>query len=162
MTEFVGTPMWNEVSSNFLNISKAEIEIKAFVLFYIYVLWPDNVRDSFNRLKRRGHSDVNRHFSSNLYPWNLPASNKSNYIKWFPVSIFPFGPGFDAKTKTLSSRLRSCLDNLVEDCFSKPNLILKKSKEFGLGYFCDYLMDNTLSMQRVSKQVTGFYFYYLS
>ena len=84
-------PMWNIHTSTYLNPSDAEIECKAFVIFYINVLWPDEELESFQR--QRNHN--NELPDNRFHQWNLPVSQWTNVYKWFPTSIFPQGPEFD-------------------------------------------------------------------
>jgi len=159
--QVVGTkPIWNLASSDRLNKSESPIEIKAFVLFYIYLIWPDLVRDHcynnfvFNPISNFKRDDNGR-INTKFLPWNLACTNSDNLIKWFPLSIFPNGPGYDEQSHDLSVKLRCCLDNLVSDIFLKPDLILKKSVEFGIGF---YSIHNNTNMRNVSQNVKGFIF----
>ena len=143
-------PMWTYESSEYLNKSKNQpIDLKAFVLFYIYILWPDNVRESFKEdipLTSNGRIDYLK------MPWNLPVSNYNNYVRWFPISIFQNGPGFDEDSKMLSLYYRCCLDNLVVACFCHHDVDLKKNAVYGLGF---YSRQNNLKMKEHCFSIKG-------
>jgi len=143
------TPMWTFESSEYLNNSSQPIDLKAFVLFYIYVLWPDSVRESF---KIDIELNTNGQVNSFLMPWNLPVSNYNNYVKWFPKSIFPNGPGFNEDSMMLSLYLRCCLDNLVVACFCQHDVDLKKTAEYGLGFYSRY---NDLKLKEQCFKIKG-------
>ena len=52
--EVKGFPMWDSTSSNYFCYSDANIDAKAFSIFYIYVLWPDLNRESFQKYRKEG------------------------------------------------------------------------------------------------------------
>ena len=59
-------PMWTEHSADVIcKSSLYPIDLKAFVIFYVYILWPDNIRNAINfheiLIKRMPY-------------WNLPVS----------------------------------------------------------------------------------------
>ena len=40
-------PMWTEHSADVIcKSSLYPIDLKAFVIFYVYILWPDNIRNA--------------------------------------------------------------------------------------------------------------------
>ena len=47
-------PMWDDITCNHFCYSDAGIEAKAFSLFYIFVLWPDLIREIYKQERRDG------------------------------------------------------------------------------------------------------------
>jgi len=146
----VNNPQWTLESSNYINQTDAEIDIKAFAMFYVHILWPDSSRDEWNLTRYLIDHASGRHVTDH-YSWNIPRED-DNYMKWFPYTIFPNGINYNKKSIELSIRLRCCLDNLVVDCFFKPDLVLNKSNKFGLGFFS---LNNNVTMESVSQNVKG-------
>jgi hypothetical protein len=128
--------MWKKTSADYMFKSRSpSLDVKAFILFYRNALWPDRERECFNSMKVGGE---NQHFLKENYAWNIESAvmSKKSLAEWFPKAIFPLGPFYDDATIIFSSKFRACLDLLVEHCFKKPKLILKKTT-MGLGWFAD-------------------------
>lgn len=127
--------MWKKSSADFMYKSQAPMDVKAFILFYCNVLWPDKVRSSFNSTRVGGE---NVHFQRENYAWNLDVAvmSSKSLALWYPKAIFPNGPVYDEATSIVSGKWRACLDVLVEVCFKKPKLTLKKTA-MGLGWYAD-------------------------
>ena len=151
-----GYPMWDDTTTNYLCHCDVGIDAKAFALFYIYILWPDLNRESFQR--QRQDCDFNGSPNGFIlkideFPWNLPASKTERYKKWFPVSIFPNGTGFNEASIILHLQLRACYDQLVRDFFYKEHLILSKTTKYGLQFIA--INDIFLVQKFVADQTKG-------
>jgi len=159
IVDTIAKPMWNDDTGGFMYYSAGDLELKAFILFYINVLWPDEDRNAFNSLRP---GKVNCGVESKFYPWNQGILSEYNIKKWFPRAIFPEGPGYDSESCLLSRRLRGCLDLLVKCFFKKPKLMIKKCPLSGLGWYDDDNNELDLDMHEdITLQTTDFIILYL-
>jgi len=150
-------PQWNESNSSFM-FSKdcCDLELKAFINFYMLVLWPNEVRCMFNTIRIIGH--INYNMDKSKHTWNNDCfRNEEEFKLWFPTTIFPNGPFYDEDSKKQSVKYRAALDLLVVDFFQQKNMILQKTNEMGLCWFAsiDGTASNTLLMDRVAVQTKG-------
>ena len=143
-------PMWTEQSADIIcKSAEYPIDLKAFVIFYVYILWPDNIRKA---IQKQSFHDIKK------MPWNLPFTNPMNLQKWFPLSIFPNGPGHDDESMLLSMKLKSCFDSLIFSCFLNINVKLKKSDEDGLGFYSRW---HNLKMKNLCDGIKGIFYFLL-
>ena len=66
-------PMWNLDSSTYLNHSEADIEAKAFAMFYIHITLPGDQLELFQRRRQDNIEDMKP--NNKLLPWNYPVSS---------------------------------------------------------------------------------------
>jgi len=153
-------PQWNEYNSRYMFISECEIELKAFITFYMLVLWPDEIRCKLNKTFKNP-DDPNYNMDKTYYTWNQDCYGVEEELKkWFPFSIFPNGPHFDEETELLSLKYRAALDLLIEDFFKVKKMILIKTHEMGLSWYADEscTVEEPLVMTSVINRVKSIIF----
>lgn len=124
--------MWKEHTANMmLSNPRVPIDLKAYILFYRYILWPDKVRGFYNTMREGG---VNEHFEDVNLQWNLYPCPHKIKKKWFPT-IERNGKCCDLYED--SNIIRACLTELVKTFFKKSKIMVKRKKYMGLGWFDD-------------------------
>jgi len=153
-------PQWNESNSSFMFSKDCDIELKAFINFYMLVLWPNDVRCMFNTIRIIGHLNYNMDKSKHTWNNDCFRDGDEEFILWFPKTIFPNGPHYDEDSKKLSMRYRAALDLLVVDFFQQKNMILHKTNDMGLCWYAynDCLSSQPLLMETVAAQTKGLLF----
>ena len=160
-------PMWKTEIGTYMLLTEAPLEAKAFIIFYINILWPDTARIQFNSY---GPGGANENAGKEVYPWNAPFDLCDNmedvrrFLRWFPLSLFPYGNANSIKTKKFAGRWIAALDLLVNDCFKNPKLIINKSA-WGLGWYTRWMTtregrEETIDMQKdvADNNIKGYYY----
>jgi len=156
-------PQWNRENSSVIFYDEdVEIELKAYIVFYMLVLWPNQVRCLFNTLRIEGH--INENMDKSKHTWNQDCyGNVEEFNLWFPKEIFPNGLYYDDDAIVLSTQYKAALDLLVDDCFRNKKMIIKKLPNMGIGWFADSSCGCVvpLDMSCVANNTTGYNYYFL-